>query len=102
MGAKSYLIIVHDDGKPVEVLTQDGKLGILFPRASDDGEDMFYGEPSVNKAVFRVMPDGKEKFLIGGMTADEVRKEILSKDSHNYVPGCEDWDLVERNTVTFW
>lgn len=99
---KTYIVIAHEDGFPTQVMTPDGQTGILFPRASDDGKNIFFGLPEVKKAVFRRMPDGKEEFIIGGMTVEEVRDQIYSKEGFNWKPGCEDWDLVERMTVTFW
>jgi hypothetical protein len=41
-------------------------------------------------------------FVVGGMTVEEVRREILGKGGFNWEPGCEDWVLVERVTVTLW
>ena len=87
---KTYIVIAHEDGFPTQVMTPDGQTGLLF------------GLPEVKRAVFRRMPDGKEEFIIGGMTVEEVREQIYSKEGFNWEPGCEDWDLVERMTVTFW
>lgn len=101
MGATAYMLIVHDDGRPAEVVTPDSQLGVLFPRSSDD-EDLYYGKPEVLKAVFRQHEDGKLTFIIGGMSVNEVRDQILANGSLNWEPGCEDWVLVERVTVTFW
>ena len=92
MAATAYMVIVHDDGRPTEVVTPDSQMGVLFPRAGDDG-DLFYGKPEVLKAVFRKHEDGKMTFLVGGMSVEEVR---------NWQPGSEDWVLEERVTVTFW
>jgi|LauGreDrversion2_6_1035139.scaffolds.fasta_scaffold77075_2 hypothetical protein len=102
MAAKGYMVMTYDDGRPTEVITPDGRLGLLFPRAEDDGVEIFYGHPELNKAIFRVHPDGKETFIVGGMTVDEVRDQVIANGSLNWEPGCEDWELVERVTVTFW
>ena len=101
MASTAYMVIVHDDGRPTEVVTPDSQMGVLFPRASDDG-DLYYGVPEINKAVFRQHEDGKLTFIIGGMTVEEVRRELFSKDSFSWKPGCEDWALEERVTVTLW
>lgn len=102
MATRAFMVMAHDDGRPTEVITPDGRIGLLFPRPSDDGEGIFYGRPEVSKAVFRIHPDGKEEFIIGGLSVEDVRKEIFSKNSYGYRPGCEDWELVERLTVTFY
>ena len=102
MAVKAYMVMTHDDGKPTEVITPDGRLGLLFPRAEDDGKEIFYGHPEVNKAVFRVHPDGKETFIVGGMTVDEVRRLMADDKSTLFQPGSEDWEIVEQTTVTFW
>jgi len=101
MASTAYMIIVHDDGRPSEVVTPDSQLGVLFPRASDEG-DLFYRAPEINKEVFRQHEDGKLTFIVGGMTVDAVRDQILANGSLNWEPGCEDWKLVEQATVTFW
>ena len=101
MASTAYMVIVHDDGRPTEVVTPDSQMGVLFPRASDDG-DLYYEKPEVSKAVFRKHEDGKLTFIIGGMTVEEVRRELFSKDSFSWKPGCEDWALEERVTVTLW
>ena len=101
MASTAYMVIVHDDGRPTEVVTPDSQMGVLFPRSSDEG-DLFNGKPEVNKAVFRQHEDGKLTFIIGGMTVEEVRDQLLANGSLNWEPGCEDWVLVERVTVTFW
>lgn len=101
MASTAYMVIVHDDGRPTEVVTPDSQMGVLFPRASDEG-DLFYGAPEVNKAVFRQHEDGKLTFIIGGMTVKDVREQMLANGSLSWEPGCEDWVLVERVTVTLW
>ena len=101
MASTAYMVIVHDDGRPTEVVTPDSQMGVLFPRASDEGT-LFYGKPEVNRAVFRQHDDGTLTFVVGGMTVEEVRREILGKGGFNWEPGCEDWVLVERVTVTLW
>ena len=101
MAATAYMVIVHDDGRPTEVVTPDSQMGVLFPRASDEG-DLFYGAPEVNKAVFRQHDDGTLTFVIGGMSVKDVREQMLANGSLSWEPGCEDWVLVERVTVTLW
>ena len=101
MASTAYMVIVHDDGRPTEVVTPDSQMGVLFPRASDEG-DLYYGKPEVNKAVFRQHEDGKLTFIIGGMTVKDVREQLLANGSLSWEPGCEDWVLVERVTVTLW
>lgn len=100
--AQAYMVIVHDDGKPTEVILPDGRIGLLFPRASDEGKDVFYGKPEVHRAVFRQMADGKEMYVLAGCTIEEARKELakVTGDFNQY--GAEGWTLVERTTVTFW
>ena len=101
MASTAYMVIVHDDGRPTEVVTPDSQMGVLFPRAGDDG-DLFYGKPEVLKAVFRKHEDGKLTFVVGGMSVEQVRDQMLANGSLSWEPGCEDWVLVERVTVTLW
>jgi len=101
MATTAYLVLVHDDGRPTEVVTPDSRLGVLFPRESDIGTGVFYGAPEINKAVFRRHENGDETFIIGGMSPEDVREQMLANGSLNWEPGCEDWVLVERVTVTF-
>ena len=101
MASTAYMVIVHDDGRPTEVVTPDSQMGVLFPRASDDG-DLYYGKPEINKAGFRQHEDGKLTFIIGGMSVKDVREQMLANGSLSWEPGCEDWVLVERVTVTLW
>lgn len=101
MASTAYMVIVHDDGRPTEVVTPDSQMGVLFPRAGDEGA-LFYGKPEVNRAVFRQHDDGTLTFIIGGMTVEDARELGLANGSLACEPGCEDWILVERVTVTFW
>ena len=103
MASTNYLVIVHDDGRPTEVMTQQG-LGILFPRASDDSGDIFYGHPEVKgSAVFRRLPCGKEVYITVGMSVEEVQREIVNPSSPFFSPEDPEGSmLVERVTVTFW
>jgi len=100
--AQAYMIIVHDDGKPTEVVLPDGRIGVLFPRSSDEGERIFYGKPEVHRGVFRRTPDGGEHYLFAGFTLDEARERLTGPDSDFYQYNAESWELVERTTVTFW
>ena len=103
MASQAYMVIVHDDGHPTQVILPDGRIGVLFPRASDEGMDIFYGEPEIGAdAVFHKTADGKERFIFGGFTVEEARKELTNPDSNLHQPGAEGWELVERTTVTFW
>lgn len=102
MASQAYMVIVHDDGRPTEVILPDGRIGVLFPRASDEGEDIFYGKPHVGEAVFRQMADGKEKYVVAGYTTELARKELTDPDCNLHEYGAESWELVERTTVTFW
>lgn len=102
MATKGYMVMTHDDGRPTEVITPDGRIGLLFPRADDDGKSIFYGHPEVNKGVFRVHPDGKQDFILGGISVDEIRKLLADDKSTLFQPGSDDWELVEQTTVTFW
>lgn len=102
MASQAYMVIVHDDGRPTEVILPDGRIGVLFPRASDEGEDIFYGKPQVGEAVFRQMADGKERCVIHGLTIEEARKELTDPNGDLHQYGAEGWELVERTTVTFW
>ena len=102
MASQAYMVIVHDDGRPTEVILPDGRIGVLFPRASDEGENIFYGKPQVGEAVFRQMADGKERCVIHGLTTEEARKELTDPDSNLHEYGAEGWKRVERTTVTFW
>jgi len=103
VASTNYLVIVHDDGRPTEVLTQQG-LGVLFPRASDDSGDIFYGHPEVKgSAVFRRLPCGKEVYITAGMSLEEVQREIVNPSSPFFSPEDPEGSmLVERVTVTFW
>jgi len=103
VASTNYLVIVHDDGRPTEVLTQQG-LGVLFPRASDDSGDIFYGHPEVKgSAVFRRLPCGKEVYITAGMSLEEVQREIVNPSSPFFSPEDPEGSmLVERITVTFW
>ena len=114
MASQAYMVIVHDDGRPTEVILPDGRIGLLYPRADDNGENMFYGAPEIGKGVFRKFADNSESFVIAaaalgavtgavaGVTPKEARKELTDPDSNLHEYGAEGWDLVERTTVTFW
>jgi len=99
----TYLVIDHDDGRPTEVVTPQG-VGVLFPRASDDSGDIFYGHPEVaGRAVFRRLPCGKEVYITAGMSVEEVQREIVNPSSPFFSPEDPEGSmLVERVTVTFW
>lgn len=103
MASTSYLVIVHDDGRPTEVVTPQG-VGVLFPRSSDEGGDVFYGQPDVGgPSIFRRLPSGKEVYITSGMSVEEVQREVSNPASPFY--SSEDPEgqmLVERITVTFW
>ncbi len=96
MASQSFLVIVHDDGRPTEVMLPDGRLGVLFPRSSDDSDHIFYGMPVIGGAVFHRMENGSEDFIFRDVSLDEARKELLYRKED-----IEGWDLVERTTVTF-
>ena len=102
MASQAYMVIVHDDGRPTEVILPDGRIGLLYPRADDNGENMFYGAPEIGKGVFRKFADNSESYVIAGVTPKEARKELTDPDSNLHEYGAEGWDLVERTTVTFW
>ena len=102
MATQAYMVLVHDDGRPTEVILPDGRIGFLVPRASDEGKDVFYGSPEVHRAVFRQMADGKEMYVLAGLTPEEARKELTDPNSDLHQYGAEGWTLVERTTVTFW
>jgi hypothetical protein len=96
------MVIVHDDGRPTEVILPDGRIGLLFPRASDEGEGIFYGKPEVDRGVFRQMADSTWKYVVAGHTIEEARRELTDPNSPLHQYGAESWELVERTTVTFW
>jgi hypothetical protein len=102
MATQAYMVLVHDDGRPTEVILPDGRAGLLFPRASDEGKDVFYGKPEVHRGVFRQMADGTETYVLAGCTIEEARKELTDPNSDFHQYGAEGWNLVERVTVTFW
>jgi hypothetical protein len=102
MASQAYMVIVHDDGRPTEVILPDGRMGLLFPRADDNGENMFYGAPEIGKGVFRKTPDNRESFVLAGVTPEEARKELTDPNGDLHQYGAGSWELVERTTVTFW
>ena len=102
MASQAYMVIVHDDGRPTEVILPDGRIGVLFPRASDEGKDIFYGAPGIGKGVFRQMASGKERYVVAGCTTEQARKELTDPNGNLHEYGAEGWELVERTTVTFW
>lgn len=102
MATQAYMVLVHDDGRPTEVILPDGRVGLLYPRADDNGENMFYGAPEISKGVFRKTPDNRESFVLGGVTPEEARKELTDPNSDLHQYGAASWELVERVTVTFW
>ena len=87
-------MVVHEDGKPPDVIFPDGRVGAL--RVTSFGPDGTTVGVDEGIAVFRRLPGGTLVHVVSGLPLDEAAT-VLTGNSQSW-----NWELVELPTLTFW